>query len=164
MTSAPRPADRRPGSPARSARPTVGGPQAYRGQRLGLPETGSGSLSTTGVRLLAFIVDALASALVAALFVQIFRHGGGTTAKLPGSWSLIPLALDYVAGLLLGGRTLGMYLLGLRVIRVDRPLPVGPVRAILRTVMLFILVPAVVWDRDGRGLHDRFTDTAVVRA
>jgi hypothetical protein len=26
-----------------------------------------------------------------------------------------------------------------------------------------LLVPAVVFDRDGRGLHDRYTDTAVVR-
>jgi uncharacterized RDD family membrane protein YckC len=29
---------------------------------------------------------------------------------------------------------------------------------------LFLFVPAVVFDRDGRGMHDRFSDTAVVRA
>jgi uncharacterized RDD family membrane protein YckC len=130
---------------------SVSAPQAYRGQRLGLPASGPGSLSTTGL---------LASALVAALFVR----GTGVSGHLPQSWSLIPLAVDYLAGLLLGGRTLGMYLFGLRVIRVDRPVPIGLTRAVLRTVLLFILVPAVVWDRDGRGLHDRFTDTAVVRA
>jgi uncharacterized RDD family membrane protein YckC len=139
---------------------SVSAPQAYRGQRLGLPASGPGSLSTTGLRLAAFLVDALASALVAALFVR----GTGVSGHLPQSWSLIPLAVDYLAGLLLGGRTLGMYLFGLRVIRVDRPVPIGLTRAVLRTVLLFILVPAVVWDRDGRGLHDRFTDTAVVRA
>jgi uncharacterized RDD family membrane protein YckC len=141
---------------------SVTAPQAYRGARLGLPETGSGSLSTTGVRLGAFLVDALASGLVAALFVASRHHGGGT-AQLPGSWSLIPLAVDYLAGMLLAGRTLGMYLFGLRVVRVDRVAPVDPVRALLRTVMLFVLVPAVIWDRDGRGLHDRLSDTAVVR-
>jgi hypothetical protein len=27
-----------------------------------------------------------------------------------------------------------------------------------------LLIPAVIWDRDGRGFHDRLTDTAVVRA
>lgn len=138
---------------------SVSAPQAYRGQRLGLPESGPGSLSTTGVRLGAFVVDALASSLIAALFVR-----GTGTGHLPGSWSLIPLAVDYLGGLLLGGRTLGMYLFGLRVVRVDQPVAIGPVRALLRTVLLFVLVPAVVWDRDGRGLHDRFTDTAVVRA
>ena len=58
-----------------------------------------------------------------------------------------------------------MYLFGLRVIRVDRDRqPVDPWRAVLRTFLLLLLVPAVIWDQDGRGLHDRLTDTAVVRA
>jgi uncharacterized RDD family membrane protein YckC len=138
-------------------------PQAYRGERLGLPESGPGSLSTTGQRLGAFVVDALASALVAALFVQALHPGRGVAGHLPGSWSLIPLAVDYVAGLLLAGRTLGMALVGLRVVRVDRDAPVNLWRAVLRTLLLFLLVPAVIWDRDGRGLHDRYSDTAVVR-
>jgi uncharacterized RDD family membrane protein YckC len=138
----------------------VSAPQAFRGQLLGLPESGPGSLSTTGTRLGAFLVDAVASTLVAALFVR----GGGATGHLPGSWSLIPLAIDYLIGLQVGGRTAGMYLFRLRVVRVDRPAPVGLVRAVVRTILLFMLIPAVVWDRDGRGLHDRFTDTAVVRA
>ena len=138
-------------------------PQAHRGERLGLPAAGRGSLAPTGARLGAFVVDALASSLVAALFVQ--RSGSDLASRLPGSWSLIPLAADYVLGLLVAGRTLGMYLFGLRVVRVDDAgSPVTPIRAIGRTVLLFLLVPAVVFDRDGRGLHDRFTDTAVVRS
>jgi uncharacterized RDD family membrane protein YckC len=137
-------------------------PQAHRGEQLGLPENGSGSLATTGQRLGAFVVDAVASALVAALFVQA-GHGHGTAGRLPGSWSLIPFAIDYVVGVLVAGRTLGMYLVGLRLVRVDRTTPVGPARAVGRTALLLLLLPAVVWDRDGRGLHDRLTDTAVVR-
>jgi hypothetical protein len=35
---------------------------------------------------------------------------------------------------------------------------------LVRTVLLMLLVPAVIWDRDGRGLHDRLTESAVVRA
>ncbi|MEO9108985.1 MAG: RDD family protein, partial [Jatrophihabitantaceae bacterium] len=100
--------------------------------------------------------------LIAGLFVQL-RHGHGATDRLPGSWSLIPLALDYVLGMLLVGRTLGMNLFGLRVIRVDRAVAVDPVRAIVRTGLLFLLLPAVIWDKDGRGLHDRASNTAVVR-
>ena len=57
-----------------------------------------------------------------------------------------------------------MYLFGLRVIRVDRTAAVNPWRAVLRTALLMLLVPAVVFDKDGRGLHDRYTDTAVVRS
>jgi len=30
--------------------------------------------------------------------------------------------------------------------------------------MLALLVPALIWDADGRGVHDRLTGTAVIRA
>jgi uncharacterized RDD family membrane protein YckC len=135
----------------------------FRGQRLGLPPGGPGSLATVGPRLAAFALDCLASALVAGLFVRA-ANAPGAAGQLPGSWSLVPFALDYLVGLTLGGRTLGMYLLGLRVIRVDRSAAVDPWRALVRTVLLCALVPAVIFDHDGRGLHDRLTDTAVVRA
>jgi hypothetical protein len=138
-------------------------PQAHRGEKIGLPATGRGSLATTGPRVLAFIVDAAASGLVAALFVP--HHSGDTLAdRLPGSWSLIPFALDYVVGVLVAGRTLGMYLTGLRLIRVDRDVAIDPLRIVTRTVLLLLFVPALIFDRDGRGMQDRLTDTAVVRA
>jgi uncharacterized RDD family membrane protein YckC len=140
-------------------------PQAYRGERLGLPSTGSDSLATTGLRVGAFLVDIIASGLVAAVFIAIAQpHRTGDTARLPGSWSLIPFAVDYIVGLVLGGRTLGMYLFGLRVIRVERPGAIGVLTATERTILLALIVPAVIWDRDGRGLHDRLTSTAVVKA
>jgi uncharacterized RDD family membrane protein YckC len=140
-------------------------PQAFRGQAIGRPESGPGSLATTGARVGAFVVDALASALVAALFVRAGGSSSRLSDHLPGSWSLIPLAVDYLLGCVLAGRTLGMYLFGLRLVRIDRPAsPVGLGRVLLRTFLLFLFVPAVVFDRDGRGMHDRFTDTAVVRA
>jgi uncharacterized RDD family membrane protein YckC len=144
----------------------IAGPQAYRGQRLGLPESGRASLAPVGARIGAWIVDSLLSVLVATLFVQTLHHGRhhGFADRLPGYWSLIPFAADYVLGILFAGRTLGMYLFGLRIIRVDRDAAVDPWRAVLRTVLLMLLVPAVVFDKDGRGLHDRYTDTAVVRA
>ena len=140
--------------------------QSYRGERLGLPATGRASLAPVGARIGAWLVDSIASAFVAALFVEVIHHGHRRdfADRLPGYWSLIPFALDYVLGILFAGRTLGMYLFGLRVIRVDRDEAVNPWRAVLRTLLLMLLVPAVVFDRDGRGLHDRYTDTAVVRA
>jgi uncharacterized RDD family membrane protein YckC len=136
-------------------------PQTFRGEKLGLPQTGRGSLAPTGARLLAFLVDAFASGLVAALFVR--GSGGSFADRLPGSWSLIPFAIDYVIGTLVAGRTIGMYLTGLRLVRVSRPVAIDPLRAVVRTAMVCLLVPAVIFDRDGRGLHDRLTDTAVVR-
>lgn len=126
--------------------------QAYRGERLGLPATGRGSLAPTGRRLLALLIDLIAAIGVAALF----------TGGLPRQWSLIPWALDYVLGMLLLGRSFGMYLTGLRVIRVDADAAVGPLRAISRTALLGLLIPALVGDADLRGLHDRLTATAVI--
>jgi uncharacterized RDD family membrane protein YckC len=138
-------------------------PQTYRGEKLGLPPTGRGSLAATGPRLLAFLVDAAAAGLVAALFVP-HKSGDSFSERLPGSWSLIPFALDYLIGVLVAGRTVGMYLTGLRLIRVSADTAIDPLRIVGRTALLCLLVPALIFDRDGRGLHDRFTDTAVVRA
>jgi uncharacterized RDD family membrane protein YckC len=47
---------------------------------------------------------------------------------------------------------------------VDHTVAIDPGRAVIRTALLSLLLPAVIFDRDGRGLHDRLTDTAVVRA
>ncbi|HJQ41921.1 MAG TPA: RDD family protein [Jatrophihabitantaceae bacterium] len=137
-------------------------PQTYRGEKIGLPSSGPGSLASTGPRLFAFVVDAIASALIAALFVH--SHGGSLADRLPGSWSLIPFALDYIVGVLVAGRTAGMYLAGLRVIRVSQDVAIDPLRIIGRTALLCLFVPALIFDRDGRGMQDRLTDTAVVRA
>lgn len=148
-------------TPARPASPV--GPQAYRGERLGLPEAGPGSIAPIGARIAAFIVDCLAAGLVAGLFVAVFAHRGGTDA-LPRNWSWVPFAIDYIGGILIAGRTLGMYLTGIRVVRVDRNVAVDPWRAFVRTLLLVLIVPAVITDRDQRGLHDRVAGTAVVRS
>jgi uncharacterized RDD family membrane protein YckC len=138
-------------------------PQRFRGERLGLPADGPGSITAWTARAAAFIVDSIASGLVAGLFVAIFAHQHGY-GSLPRNWSLVPFALDYLIGLPLAGCTLGMYLCGLRVIRVDRAARVSPWQAFIRTVLLTPIIPAVITDRDGRGLHDRVAQTVVVRA
>ncbi len=141
--------------------PDIPSARRYRGQQLGLPPSGPGSLAPTGRRIAAFLLDLLVAGLVAALFVRR-PELPGLASHLPGQWSLIPLALDYLVGLLLLGRSLGMYLTGLRVIRVDANLPIGPGRAVVRTALLLALVPALVADQDFRGLHDRLSATAVI--
>ena len=42
--------------------------------------------------------------------------------------------------------------------------PIGLPRAALRTLLLCLLIPALIWDRAGRGLHDKAAGTVVVRA
>ena len=62
----------------------------------------------------------------------------------------------------ISGLTVGKRLLGMKVIRTDGGRP-GFGWAAVRTVLLFCVVPPLLADRDLRGLHDRASDTIVVR-
>ncbi|MBW0254250.1 MULTISPECIES: RDD family protein [unclassified Cellulomonas] len=150
--------------------PPVGGGGAPSGSRLGLPATGSGSLAPLGRRLIALLIDWFACLAIANVFLPADAQQLGTLAVF---------AVENV--LLVGtvGGTLGHRLLGIRVRRVRPPALVarpdappadpGPdappnlLLALVRTVLLCLVIPAVVWDADGRGLHDRSAGTAIVR-
>jgi uncharacterized RDD family membrane protein YckC len=123
--------------------------------RAGLPETGPGSIAPAAPRLGAFVVDVILSGLVAALF---------TAPELPRNRSLLVFAVLYFGFTVLVQQTPGMRLAKLRVVRLDRPVPVGVWRAAVRTVGVILLIPALLRGADGRALHDRLTQTAVVRA
>ena len=123
--------------------------------RVERPETGPGSIAPPGPRLGAFVIDVVASALVAGLF---------TAPELPRNRSLLVFAVVYFAFTVLVQQTPGMKLLRLRVVRVDQAVPVGVWRAAVRTVGVIVLVPAVIRNRQGRALHDQLTQTAVIRA
>jgi uncharacterized RDD family membrane protein YckC len=125
-----------------------------RGAGLGLPAEGPGSLAGFGRRAVAYLVDAFASALIAGLV---------TAPEAPRLWSLLSFGLITVVFLLLTGQTPGMRLLGLRLAHPRPGERLALWRAVVRTALLMLLVPALVVDSNGRGLHDRLTDTAVVR-
>lgn len=121
---------------------------------LNLPEEGSGSLAPTGARLMAFLIDLALSALVASLFS--YPH-------LPRNLSLVVFGCEYVVFSALLQASPGMALMRLRLVRLDKRAPLSLLQAIVRTLLLMLLVPAMFMDRDGRGYHDRITNTAVVR-
>jgi uncharacterized RDD family membrane protein YckC len=127
----------------------------YRGQRLGLPNTGPGSLASTGRRLGAIAIDWAISYGLAALVV------GGKIVVSGQFVALSLLAVCYLIGLAINGATFGMAILGLRVTSQDGSKP--SLYAIgMRTVLLFLVIPPVVTDQDGRGLHDLLAKTYVV--
>lgn len=84
----------------------------------------------------------------------------------PLHWgSFAPLAVFFVMqAVLVGtlGTSLGHRLVGIRVERLGGGLP-GPVKGLLRAVLLCLGLPALIWDADQRGLHDRYLGTLVVR-
>lgn len=60
------------------------------------------------------------------------------------------------------GGSIGHRLLGLRVVRLGGGW-VGVWRPLVRSVLLAVLVPALVWDSDQRGFHDKVAGTVLVR-
>jgi uncharacterized RDD family membrane protein YckC len=62
----------------------------------------------------------------------------------------------------LTGFTVGKRVAGIRVIRLDGRLP-GLLWSLVRILLLLCVVPALVYDSDGRGLHDRAAGTVVIR-
>lgn len=131
----------------------------YPGETLGLPRQGSGSLASMGRRLLALLIDWL---IAAGLALLALTFGAISEALL----STIQLVVWLVLGALsvrLFGFTPGQLAVGLQVGAVDGKLPIGVVRALMRGLLIFLVVPPLFTDADGRGLQDRLTNTAVLR-
>ena len=127
-----------------------------RGARLGLPAAGPGSLAPLSRRVVALFLDWGASWLIA---LAVDRDAGdGAPTWLP----LLVFALEVALLTWLGGGSFGQRLVGIRVVGLQRRL--GPGGAALRTLLIVLVVPPLVWDADGRGLHDRALGSAVVRA
>ena len=133
-----------------------GGPReptgAFSGERLGRPQSGPGSVAPMTRRVVALLVDWLLAYVVArTLLPDLVSFGpllvfGGVQVMLVGT-----------IGFAIGHRLLGLVVVGL-----DSG-PAGPVAALVRTALLLLVIPAVITDEDGRGLHDRAAGTVVVR-
>ncbi|AFR49705.1 transporter [Gordonia sp. KTR9] len=150
--------------------PATGVDNEYRGQDLGLPESGPGSLATGWPRVAALLVDWLIAGGLAMAFVGFPSAHLGTTQL--GIWFVMG-----VFAVTLFGFTPGQLVIGMRVARVDfgaerntaeatgeqSPAAVGIVRAFFRQLLMVFLVPALINDYNGRALHDRATGTALVR-
>lgn len=122
----------------------------WAGKRLGLPETGPGSLAKMGRRVLALSIDWA----VSLLFSQAF-FGGENTATLSffmlQQWLLVATT----------GNSFGHLIAGIKVRKLDGT-HVGLVPALLRIGLILLVIPAAIWDSDNRGLHDKAAKTVLV--
>lgn len=115
-------------------------------------------MAPLGRRVLALLIDWVLSLVIA---IGLFRmpvggHGGS---------SFLPLAILFVESTVLVGtlgHTIGHRVMGLRVELVDGH-PLRVVGAALRTMLMIMVVPPLVWDGDGRGLHDKAVGSVIVR-
>ena len=112
-----------------------------------------------GRRLAAITLDWLACyAIVAAL-------SGGIGQMTPDRSPLIlGLFFGEVAILTsLTGASLGQKIFGLRVVRFSDGGPITPLQALIRTFFLILIVTAVTYDDNGRGIHERISKTVLTR-
>jgi uncharacterized RDD family membrane protein YckC len=126
-------------------------PASWPGKRLGLPMSGSGSIARFGRRVLALVVDWGLSSLISWAFFQYDEF-----ATLG-----IFVLTQYIFVLTLGG-SVGHRVLGVRVVSLDGH-ALGAWRPALRALLIALVIPAVIWDRDERGMHDRLIGTVLVR-
>lgn len=143
-------------SPASSAHP-----DGWPGKDLGLPEEGPRSVGRIGRRIVALLIDGALADLVAYVTgVWSPVNGSGDIAH---SWIQIAIfaALQVLFICLLSG-SFGHICVGLRVVPM-RGGYVGVWRPVVRTVLLCLIVPALIIDRDSRGAHDRIAGTVLVR-
>jgi uncharacterized RDD family membrane protein YckC len=145
-----------------SAQDPDGEPPRWPGERMGLAESGPGSVAGRGPRAVAFVVDLVLAALVTSLFVDVDVQRPEVMQTF-NYWAALVWFMISVVAVSLFGFTPGKFAFGLRVVRVDGSEMVGPLRAVPRAVMTAVIVPAALLDRNGRGLHDRAVGTVVVR-
>jgi hypothetical protein len=124
--------------------------EAYPGQHLGLPERGPGSVASMPRRILALFIDWLLSMVIAYWLTR------------SQFWTIAVFAVEVYILTALGGSTVGKRLVGIRAVRIGGG-PIGFGWALVRTAILLTVVPPLLTDRDLRGLHDRASNTIVVR-
>jgi hypothetical protein len=113
-------------------------------------------MATLGRRVAALFIDWIAALLVSRALV-------GTPETMPESFATLGIfAIEVTVLTWLWGSSFGQRIVGLRVVGRTRRL--GLVAALLRTVLICVVLPALIWDADGRGLHDRAVDSVVIRA
>ena len=140
-------------------------PNDYPGQRLGLPESGPGSIARFGRRIAALLIDwFIAYGLVGlAVAVGIISRQDLLYTRIGSTAIAVVWVVLGIVAVRLFGFTPGQLALGLRVASIDNRMHVGIGRATVRGLLVFFVVPALFTDSDLRGYQDRFTNTAVVR-
>ena len=116
-----------------------------------LPRT---EVASFGRRFVALLLDWALCTLVASLFVADLR-----TNPWP-QLGVFVLVHAFFVGLF--GQTPGMALARIRCVSIADGGAVGIPKALIRALLLALVIPAVISDGDGRGLHDRAAGSIVV--
>ena len=110
-----------------------------------------------GRRMLGVLIDWLLCVAIAKGFFD-----GGQRWPEPYVAPLIFIA-QYLFFAALGGATPGHRIVGLKIVRFsDGGMPT-PVQALIRTGLLVLIITAITFDQNGRGINERLSNTVLVK-
>ena len=110
-----------------------------------------------GRRMLGVLIDWLMSyAIAVGFFVEFGESSMGAVVFLI-------FTAQYLLFAALGGATPGHRVVGLKIVRFsDGGMPT-PLQALIRTGLLVLIVTAITFDQNGRGINERLSNTVLVR-
>ena len=110
-----------------------------------------------GRRMLGVLIDWLMSyAIAIGFFVEFGEPSMGAVVFLI-------FTAQYLLFAALGGATPGHRVVGLKIVRFsDGGMPT-PLQALIRTGLLVLIVTAITFDHNGRGINERLSDTVLVK-
>ena len=88
-------------------------------------------------------------------FLERSRGIGGTV--------LIVLTIEYLLLITLGGSSFGHRIVGLKVVRFSDGGSITPLQALIRTLLMVIIITAITFDENGRGVNERLSNTVLVK-
>lgn len=124
---------------------------SYPGERLGLPQDGPGSMASFGRRIIGLLIDW--GVAVAITYFAFDYH--------PVAVMAVFIVLTWLSIALLGG-SIGHLLCGMRLNTIAGAAP-GWWRPLVRQVLVMLVLPPLVSDEDGRGVHDVLTGLVLRR-
>ena len=108
-------------------------------------------------RILALIIDWVAAILV----VQVIPNGPDYGTQTNSLLTLIVFANEVAIFTWLMGSSFGQRIVGLRVRDLIKDSNPTLVQSLIRTLLIVLLIPPLLADAAGRGLHDRIAKTKI---
>ena len=110
-----------------------------------------------GRRMLGVLIDWLMSyAIAVGFFVEFGEPSMGAVVFLI-------FTAQYLLFAALGGATPGHRVVGLKIVRFSDGAMPTPLQALIRTGLLVLIVTAITFDQNGRGINERLSNTVLVR-
>jgi len=113
-----------------------------------------------GRRMAALMVDWLAC-----YFIIAASAGGIGAMGTNRSWSVLTLFfLEILILSALQGASLGHRIFGIKIVRFTDGGAISPLQALIRSALLVTVIFAITFDENGRGMHERFSQTVLTRS